>query len=345
VTITAGGPSIVVMRASKAVKGADGLMHVAIVGRVEDRSGAAVTDGTTVALSAPDGVIQPANPTTTHGTIEATLLYVRGTLPVVTADAGTTLGTLYLGPTPRGAGRQRFFAASAGRAAQKASVAQKAIPAVSEDLVLRNPLPVQAHVRVSMYTEDIAGSGKQTRTIFVPLSPHGSAVEHLSALTMGHPLVGLSVRSDTPVIATRVAQQVVAVRHGKTKLVILGSTTGVSTAHTAYRYILAKAHSVVDLFNPHTVSARVTLHIRAGWAYKTVTLTLPAYGSARTDVKTVLGVKMMRDHVTVAIDGATSIVAEIDPVAALSASPTTPPPYCIGVHGPLQTCAQHYVKP
>jgi len=304
--ITAGEANVVTMQAGRAVKGADGLVRVPIVARVSDRSGAPVKDGSAVAFNAPDGALQPANARTTGGIVRATLLYVAGTPPVVTADAGTAIGTLYLGPTPRGAGRRQLFAASAGRAAQQATRSTPASPAVSEDLVLRNPLPVEAHVRVYVYTAARSGEAAQARVIVVPLGPYDSVTERLGALAMGYPLIGVDVRSDTPVVATRVARRIAATRNGKTKTVIIGATRGVFIAHKSYRYTVAGTHTTVDLFNPNASAARVSISVRLPGRHtttRTLRLTLPAYGSARAEVGALLGGRRPRGRVPVAIKG------------------------------------------
>ena len=350
--ITAGEANVVTMQAGRAVKGADGLVRVPIVARVSDRSGAPVKDGSAVAFNAPDGALQPANARTTGGIVRATLLYVAGTPPVVTADAGTAIGTLYLGPTPRGAGRRQLFAASAGRAAQQATRSTPASPAVSEDLVLRNPLPVEAHVRVYVYTAARSGEAAQARVIVVPLGPYDSVTERLGALAMGYPLVGVDVRSDTPVVATRVARRIAATRNGKTKTVIIGATRGVFIAHKSYRYTVAGTHTTVDLFNPNASAARVSISVRLPGRHtttRTLRLTLPAYGSARAEVGALLGGRRPRGRVPVAINANRAVVAEVDPVAS---PPSNPSPvkgparsYCIGVRGSLPTCPRHHVGP
>jgi len=346
--ITAGEANVVTMQAGRAVKGTDGLVRVPIVARVSDRSGAPVKDGSAVAFNAPDGALQPANARTTGGIVRATLLYVAGTPPVVTADAGTAIGTLYLGPTPRGAGRLQLFAADAGRAAQPATRSTPASPAISEDLVLRNPLPVEAHVRVYVYTAARSGEAAQARVIVVPLGPYDSVTERLGTLAMGYPLVGVDVRSDTPVVVTRVARWIAATRNGKTKTVTIGATKGVFSAHRSYRYTVAGTHTTVDLFNPNASAARVSISVRLPGRHttiRTLRLTLPAYGSARAEVGALLGGKRPRGRVPVAIEANRAVVAEVDPVASPPSGPAPAPSPCIGVRGPLLTCPRHHVSP
>jgi len=341
-----GAASVVTMQSGRATKRADGLMSVPVVARVSDRSGSAVGDGASVTFSAPEGALQPGVVTTRGGVARTTLLYVpgTGTPPVVTADASTALGTLYLGPIPAGASRERWFAAGSGRPALKGTRSTPASPAVSENLALRNPLPVQAHVRVLVYTAPTPGAAGQARVITIPLGPNGTVVERFGALGLGYPLIGVDVQSDTPVIATRVARRILT--HGKTS--VLGTTRGLGAPHRVYRYTLTGARTTIDLYNPGAAPARVTLSATGqGRSSKSIRLTLAAHDSARADVGSPVKPGGVRapGALVVSVVADRAVVVEVDPTPALPAGARPAFSSCIGVRGPLPTCARHHVGP
>ncbi len=375
ITIAPGAPSVVTMETGRATRRPDGLLSVPIVAHVADDSGAPVQDGADIAFSTPDGTLTPssdgrmqnglAHAPTRHGLARATLIYLPGAHPVVTADAMTTLGTFYLGPTPRGASRLRLFAATGGQAARtlatrttvrqhdqhrRVSTVTPVTPAVDEDLALYNPLPLVAHVRLSLYTTGRNGAVRR-QDITVALGHGGRAVERLSTAALGRPLVGVEVRSDTPVYSQRVVRRAAAGRGGRGHL--LGVTNGVTGPRARFVLALRQDRGVVDLFNPTTGPARVRLAVgvgRTGAAgaarpIGTISMTVQAGATVRVDLAGIIGARLhgRTAQALVEVTASVPVVAEHDPAPYPGAPPTGPvgavPAYCIGVHGPLTTCS------
>jgi len=273
-TVRGGAPDFVTMRTGRTTRRHDGLLSVPVTIRVVDASGAPVGDGAPVSLSATSGALQPATVRTRGGLAQATLVYVPGTHPFVTANADPAAGTLYVGPRPAGSSTERFFAASAGRTAVAAARGRPAQPAVSEDLVLRNPLDVPAVVRLRLYS-----SGGPAG---VSVAPHGTVTERLGTLVAGYPLVGVDVQSDIPIVSSRAVGRLLA--HGKTRAV--GATHGVDAPSAGYRLTLSAGHTTVDLFNQGTARVRVSVSVSGalGSAPGKSILTLAPGASARIEL-------------------------------------------------------------
>ncbi len=369
-TVTAGEASVVSMEAGRPTRRPDGLLSVAIVARVTDDAGAPVRDGSGLSFTTLDGALLPAAATTTGGVARTTLVYAPGTHPVVTADALSALGTFYLGPTPRGSSRLRLFAATAGQAPytlrRTVRVRVKAghtrtvtitstIPAVDEDLALRNPLALVSHVRVTLATTPRGGGAVQQQTLTVVLGPHASAVKHLSVLTFGRPLVGVTVRSDTPVYSQRIVNRAASSRHGRGHA--LGTSSGVVAPRTGDTLALPASGAMVDLFNPGTVTAPVRLSVSlrgmgkgtGARAIGTTSVTLKAGAANQVDLAGLIASRLheskARGPIVVRITAAQPVVAEADPAPSPPAparpAPRRPagpvPAYCIGIRGPLTT--------
>jgi len=313
----------------------DRLRGVAVTARVVDRSGAPVADGTIVHFSLPEGFAQPGVARTRSGLAHATVVYLPGAHPVVTADATVVLGHLLLGRAPRGAGTRRLFAAAATRPTSAGA------PLAGEDLVLRNPLGAQAQVRVHLHlaSPTATGASAGTRTteqvIALALNPNGAYTLHLDVVAGTVPLIGVEVRSDLPIIATRVLRYTVTTRrgHGRhartvVRTVVVGSTAGVDAPRQVYRFRFAVGRAgqagragrrVLDLYNPAAspMVVRVTVS-GAGLRRPTATrLTLAPYGSTRLDVTpqapTPRGGRAAGRLLTVTVRAAAPVVVETEP--------------------------------
>jgi len=349
--VQGGDPAVVALHAGKPVARADGMMQALVTARVMDASGAPVGDGHTLRFSGDLGSFPHGRAKIIGGVARATLVYPRGARPIVTADAGSVLGSLYVGPTPRGASTDRYFAAAAGQAARPGRAA------LGEDLALHNPLngPAIARVRLETQQDGVV----RERTVIVTVAPGQNAVEPLDTLAQGYPLVGAEVRSDLPLVTTRQVRARVAA--GRT--VILGRTHGVDRPATAYRLRPRGRQGLLDLFNAgsRTAHIRVTVTIpaagrgpRRSIARITAALTLPAGGSAQIaagDLATrllaapsyqrgrwdrnALAVEARADH---------PVVVERDPTTGAPAPRPAPvSPACIGVRGPLPLCPRHHI--
>jgi len=264
----------------------------------------------------------------------ATLTYVPGTRPVITADALTALGSLYLGPTPRGAALEHFFAASEGQAARA-----PASPALREEIVLHNPLPADAHVRVYAYTAPLQpGQPLQSHLLTIALHPNDTVTQRLTGLDMGYPLVGLDVRSDIPITARRVARTMAGE--------LVGTATSVTAPHASYRFGRLTKRQAIDLFNPtgRRVAVRVVLSGTHGGPAMSQTVTLDADGSARIDLGPIVAgafASHTQERFAATVTAGGPIVAQVDPAPRLPAAPLQGG--CVGVTGLLPSCAKHYV--
>jgi len=307
---------------------------VPITARLTDRSGAPVADGTVVRFGAPDGALQPPMARTRGGVARTTLSYIAGAHLVVTADATVVMGHLYLGPTPRGAGTRHYFAAAVRLPGAKGHAA------TSEVLALRNPLGIQAQVRVHLRgAAPGSTSGASDRVVEVVLDPNGTDALHLGGLVPGALLLGVEVRSDLPIIATRVLRYTVTTRrgHGKhartiVRTVVVGSTAGVDAPRQAYRFRFATGPTgptgptgqagrrVLDLYNPAASPAVVRVTASGvGLRRPTATrLTLAPYGSTRLDLTPVAptqrgGGRATGRLLTVTVQASTPVVVEAEP--------------------------------
>ncbi len=312
-TVRGGDPDFVTMRRGGTTRRPDGLLSVPVTIRVVDASGAPVGDGAPVRLSATTGVLQPATVRTRGGLARATLVYVPGTHPFVTANADPAAGMLYVGPRPAGSSTERFFAASAGRTAVAAARGRAAQPAVSEDLVLRNPFDVPAVVRVRLSSSGGPAGVTDQQVVGVAVPPHGTVTERLGTLVAGHPLVGVDVQSDIPIVSSRAVRQLLA--HGKTRAV--GATRGVDAPSAGYRLTLSAGHTTVDLFNQGTARVRVSVSGARGSAPGKSILTLAPGTSARVELGARIRARRGTLVITLNADG--PLVAEVDPVLSPAA--------------------------
>jgi len=149
------------------------------------------------------------------------------------------------------------------------------------------------------------------------------------------PLIGVEVRSDLPIIATRVLRYTVTTRrgHGRhartvVRTVVVGSTAGVDAPRQVYRFRFAVGRAgqagragrrVLDLYNPAAspMVVRVTVS-GAGLRRPTATrLTLAPYGSTRLDVTpqapTPRGGRAAGRLLTVTVRAAAPVVVETEP--------------------------------
>lgn len=349
--VQGGGPAVVALRAGKPLALANGLMQATVTARVTDASGAPVGDGHTLRFSGDLGSFPRDRAEISGGVARATLVYPHGARPIVTADAGSVLGSLYVGPTPRGASTDRYFAAAAGQAARPGWAA------LGEDLVLHNPLsgPAIARVRLAVQQDGVV----RERTAIVTVAPGQDAVEPLDTLAQGYPLVGAEVRSDLPLVTTRR----VRARDAAGRMVVLGRTEGVDRPATAYRLRPRGRRGLLDLFNagPRTAHIRVTVTIPAAGraprrpiARTTLALTLPAGGSvqlATGDLATRLLAapsyrrgRWDRAALTVEARADRPVVVERGPTTgALALRPAAVSPACVGVRGSLPLCPRHHI--
>lgn len=337
VTIQPGAPSQVSLRLGRVHRRGDGLLEAPITARLSDQSGALVANGRTLTFSSLEGTFTRSKVEVMKGAASTFLVWVPGTHPIVTADAGSTLAHLYVGPTPRGASTHRYFAATAGQAATGGA------PAANEELTLYNPLAADASVRLRLYVQQRGNPIEQDLTVV--LVPHGHAVERLSALASGYPLVGVDVQSDLPVVtARRLMQQT----HGRTRT--LGATAGVDRLRSSYRVTPLQGRTTLDLFNPAGVPAPVTVAVHIGGRTALVApLTLAPHGSARVEGGDLIAwaqatQAQLSSHgpVTLQVRAAGALVVELDP----RPSRTPQPLHCAATHGNrlLASCAAHYVS-
>lgn len=309
-----GAPDFVTMRTGRATRRHDRLLSVPVTIRVVDASGAPVRDGVPVSLSATTGALQPATVRTRGGLAHAMLVYVPDTRPIVTADADPAEGSLYVGPRPAGSSTERFFAASAGRTAVTSARGRVARPALTEDVLLRNPLDVPAVVRLRLYSSAGPAGVTDQQVVGVPVPPRGTVTEHLDTLVVGHPLVGVDVQSDIPIVSSRAVRQPLV--HGKTRTV--GVTRGVDTPKRRYTLTLRAGRATVDLFNPGTLRVRVSVSGAPGSAPAKSILTLAPGASARVERGALI--RSGRGTLVVTLDADGPLVAEVDPALSPAAA-------------------------
>ncbi len=342
VVIQGGAPGQISLLAGRPHALSGGLAQVSIVARVGDGSGAPVGDGYTLAFGGALGSFTPGRVEIVSGVARTTLTYVAGTHPIVTADAGSALGRLYVGRAPGGTSNRHFFAAAAGQPAQRRAGARPATPPMGEELVLRNILPGVATARLRLFVQHGATAGTvQMQEINVTLSPRQTVVERLDALTQGYPLVGVAVESDLPIRATRV----VRVRLAGGRTTVVGLTQGVVPPRAAYTLQLSPARTTLDLFNPGARPVRVGIEVaapitgrglrRGATAATGTVLTLGPNASARVEVGNALaalGATVLARHqrlgggpapVMVTVRAAAPVVAEIDPIPSPPIHPSS----------------------
>ena len=331
--IHGGAPKQVALHIGRSHRRGDGLLEAPIVARVSDESGATVADGHTLTFSSLEGSFTASRVEVVKGVARTFMVWVPGTHPIVTADAGSTMANLYVGPTPRGASTHRYFAAATGRPATAAA------PAASEELTFYNPLPASASVRLRLYVQQHGVPVEQD--VALVLAPRGHAVERLGTLVDGYPLIGVEVQSDVPVVTQRVTLQQV---HGHTRT--LGMTAGVDTLHPTYRLAPVHGRTTLDLFNPAGVPVRVTVAVQvAGRTALAVPVTLPSHGSARVE-----GGDLIAQAHPSARQGTVALLVHANGVVVVELDPRPSPAprlfHCASVRGNqlLPSCAAHYVS-
>ena len=305
-TIRTGAPGQLNMWYGTPTRRPDGLMSVPVVAKVVDRSGGGAIDGTEVTFSATDGVVKKADVTTTATTPDCvtmptalcgpaasiqggfaatTVVYAPGTHPYVTGDTGTAVGALYIGASPAGASRSRYFAITESAAARQRRA--------QDGLRLTNKLDAAAHVRVDYWTLR-PGDFPRERIAILLVSPHSSValpLDPASTTALNLPRVeaprgltlGVHVISDLPVLSEQVVRRDVSRGAGP----LQGFSRGVDEGRVAARWTfrLPAGRAVVDLYTGRTraVSATVTGRARDG---RTVSarVNLAPHGSAGVDV-------------------------------------------------------------
>jgi len=319
-----------------------GLVSRALTVRVTTAFGRPAPDGTLVAFSAARAArgtaaaFDPPAARTMGGVAHVTLLDIAGAHRIVRAAAlgGTTLR--YVGALPAGASTDRYFAASTGHPGRGRTRPHAAIPAVDEQLVLRNPLDVPSQARLQLA---VTVSGHRTvvrrRTLLVTVPAHGVLVQPLTASAIGTVgavgtagnanagavLVGVEVRSDLPLISQRQARQAGSSSHAAT-----GVTTGADTLRAAYRLTPSAGHTVIDLYNPSTRATTVILTAQPARARNaSLRLTLLPGSSARADVGGLLARTRGGVRPTVTLRASNPVVAEVDPETGLTLVPAAAP--------------------
>ncbi len=326
-----GQASTVALTAGTPHTRADGMVERTLTARVTDLAGGAVANGaTTLAFTSVGATFAPARGTVKNGLVTTTVVYPAGTTPVVTGDAGTALGSLYLGPTPAGAFRMRYFAATTGQGAQKATKGRAAVGAANESLVLRNPLSSNASARLSLLIKR-SGAKVQTQALYVPVPANGTTVENLVTLAPRETLVGVSLTSDLPLVVTH--RIVRALAHGKSRT--LQTSRGVAAPGKTARLTLAPGLGAVTVYNPggktatvrltlsgktkngHTVSASARVLAAAGSLLQVQTYDLTA--TLRREARTPL-----HGSLTITVQATRPVVAETA-LARVSSSPVRAP--------------------
>jgi len=319
-----------------------GLVGQPLTVRVTTAFGRPAPDGTLVTFSAshaPHGTAAAFNPIaarTVGGVAHVTLLDIAGAHRVVGAAALGGHALRYTGALPAGTSTDRYFAAATGQRAQGRTRTHAAIPALSEQLALRNPLDVPAQARLYL-SRTVEGRHPlvRRRTLTVMVPAHGSVVQALTPGAVGTAdaaLVGVEVRSDLPLLSQRDVRPASGAP---------GATTGVDTPRAAYGFTLGAGHTVVDLFNPSARGATVRLTVRpVGAPAATRWLTLPSGASARADLSGLLKRARPGTKTAVVVRASSPVVAEVDPATGPAVSTAAAPPHTTTPGKPAHT-ARH----
>ena len=304
-TIRAGAPAQLNMWYGTPTRRPDGLLSVPVVAKVVDTSGSGASNGSAVTFSAVDGVIKRSDVTTMAttptcvtiptalcgptasikgGFAATTLVYAPGTHPYVTGDTGTAVGSLYIGATPSGASRSRYFAITESKEARQRRA--------HDSLRISNTLNAQAHVRVDYWTLQ-PGDFPRERIAIVPVNPHssimfpldpaGTSAQHLSALEAPQGLsLGIHVISDLPVVSKEVVSGLAT--GGKSRVIATRLGVNEEGIRTQWTFRLLAGHAVIDLYTGRTRSVSVTVSGSNGRASVTRSLRLAPHGSGRVNL-------------------------------------------------------------
>jgi len=335
-TIRAGAPSQLNMWYGTPTRRPDGLLSVPVVAKVVDTSGSGASNGTAVTFSAVDGVVKRSDVTTIAttpncvtmpkalcgptasikgGFAATTLVYAPGTHPYVTGDTGTAVGSLYVGATPRGSSRSRYFAITESKEARQRRA--------HDGLRISNTLNAEAHVRVDYWTLQPGDFPRQHISI-VPLSPHSSIVfpldpagtgaQHLPAREAPRGLsLGIHVISDLPVVSEEVVSGLATGRKNR----VIAARLGVNEEgiRTQWTFRLPAGHAVVDLYTGRTRSVSVTVTGSNGRASVTQSLRLAPHGSGRVNLTALFAARRLHPRgtivVTVRADKALAVEPEL----------------------------------
>jgi len=317
-TIRAGAPAQLNMWYGTPTRLPNGLLSVPVVAKVVDTSGSGASNGSLVTFTAVDGVIKRPNVTTTAttptcvtvpvalcgpqasikgGFAATTLVYAPGTHPYVTGDVGTAVGNLYIGATPRGASRSRYFAITESKEARQRRA--------HDGLRISNVLGAQANVRVDYWTlQPGRGAIPQEHIAIVPVDPHGSVVLPLdsasTALEAPRGLsLGVHVISDLPVVSAQVVTT--AARRGVGRLIATWLGVDEESIRNQWTFRLPAGHAVIDLYTGKTRSVLVTVRGSNGRASATQSLRLAPHGSARVDLTALFAARHLHPRGTIVV--------------------------------------------
>ncbi len=321
-TIRAGAPAQFNMWYGTPTRRPDGLLSVPVVAKVVDASGSGASEGTAVTFSAVDGVVKRSDVTTVAttpncvtmptalcgptasikgGFAATTLVYAPGTHPYVIGDTGTAVGSLYVGATPRGASRSRYFAITESKEARQRRA--------HDGLRISNTLNAEAHVRVDYWTLQ-PGDFPRERIAIVPLSPHSSIVfpldpagtgaQHLPAREAPRGLsLGVHVISDLPVVSEEVVSGLAT--GGASRVIAARLGVNEEGIRDQWTFRLPANHAVIDLYTGRTRPVAVTVTGSNGRASVTQSLRLVPHGSGRVDLTALFAARHVHPRGTIVV--------------------------------------------
>lgn len=331
-TIRAGAPAQLNMWYGTPTRLPNGLLSVPVVAKVVDTSGSGASNGSLVTFTAVDGVIKRPNVTTTPttptcvtvpvalcgptasikgGFAATTLVYAPGTHPYVTGDVGTAVGNLYIGATPRGASRSRYFAITESKEARQRRA--------HDSLRISNVLNAEANVRVDYWTLQ-AGRGAipQEHIAIVPVDPHGSVVLPLDTANTSTALeaprglsLGVHVISDLPVVSAQVVDNVA--RRGTGRLIATWLGVNEESIRNQWTFRLPVGHAVIDLYTGKTRAVLVTVRGSNGRASVTQSLRLAPHGSARVDLTALFAAHRLHPRGPIVVTVRANVALAADP--------------------------------
>jgi len=221
---------------------------------------------------------------------------------------GIAVGNLYIGATPTGASRSRYFAITESKEARQRRA--------HDSLRISNVLNAQANVRVDYWTLQ-AGRGTipQEHIAIVPVAPHGSVVLSLdsasTALEAPRGLsLGVHVISDLPVVSALVVNNVA--RRGAGRQIATWLGVNEESIRNQWTFRLPVGHAVIDLYTGKTRAVLVTVRGSNGLASVTQSLRLAPHGSGRVDLTALFAARRLhpRGAIVVTVRANVALAAE-----------------------------------
>jgi hypothetical protein len=296
-TIAVGSAAHVGLWYGAPVAAPDGLLRVHVVAKVFDASGLGADEGTGVSFDATQGMIttpriqttlntancvsMPAsfcgpNATVPGGFAATDLLYAPGTTPYVSADIGTDVANVYVGPTPGQASRTRTFAIHETPRTQAGNA--------REFLRLTNGLDLAAHIQVHYWTTVSQPRLGNAAGILEPpletvesvvVNPHSTSqlpLDPVSRAALGNEVfegpdrtLGLQLTSDLPVTSTYVLSGTG----------VLATNPGLEDLKQQYAFAMPGLNASLSLFSRAPSRITVTATVTAGGLHRQATTTVP----------------------------------------------------------------------